>query len=267
LEILGWQLGVIVDNLALRQQLVDGRQQLAQETRYYREHGAVSRRTECDRRRFARDTPRSRRRRARGGDRYDGPLLGETGVGKELFAREIHNQSARGDAPFVAVHIAALAPGLVASALFGHERGAFTGAVSQAQGRSSWPTAGRSFWTRSASSARRTGCRLLRVLQEGTFERGSGNRTLRSDFRLVVATNRDLEAEMRAGRFRQDLYYRLNVFPFACRRSANGSATSRIWPCTSWERSSRRLGRSFEGISQADMDRLMAYAWPATCAS
>jgi transcriptional regulator with GAF, ATPase, and Fis domain len=262
LEILGWQLGVIVDNLALRQQLVDGRQQLAQETRYYREHGAVSRRTDA----IVGDSPAIRRvhddvARVAATDTTV-LLLGETGVGKELFAREIHNQSARGDAPFVAVHIAALAPGLVASALFGHERGAFTGAVSQAQGRFELANRGTLFLDEIGELGPEEQVRLLRVLQEGTFERVGGNRTLRSDFRLVVATNRDLEAEMRAGRFRQDLYYRLNVFPI--RVPPLRERVGDIPPMALYfmERSSRRLGRSFEGISQADMDRLMAYAWP-----
>jgi transcriptional regulator with GAF, ATPase, and Fis domain len=255
-------LGVILDNLALHQELVDVRRQLEQETKYYREHGTVSRRGDA----IIGDSPSIRRV-------YDDVarvaatdtavlLLGETGVGKELFAREIHNQSGRRDAPFVAVHIAALASGLVASALFGHERGAFTGAVAQAQGRFELANRGTLFLDEIGELGTEDQVRLLRVLQEGAFERVGGNRTVRSDFRLIVATNRDLEAEVREGRFRQDLYYRLNVFPI--RVPPLRERVGDIPPMALFfmERSSRRLGRSFEGISQEDMDRLIAYSWP-----
>ena len=262
LALLGRQLGVIVDNLALRQDLVDVRQRLEQETRYYRENGAASRRTDA----IIGDGPVIRRVHddvARVAPTDTTVLLfGETGVGKELFAREIHNQSARRDAPFVAVHIAALASGLVASALFGHERGAFTGAVSQAQGRFELANRGTLFLDEIGELGSEEQVRLLRVLQEGTFERVGGNRTLRSDFRLIVATNRDLEAEVRAGRFRQDLYYRLNVFPIRVpplRERVGDIPTMALY---FMERSSRRIGRSFEGISEADMERLSSYAWP-----
>jgi formate hydrogenlyase transcriptional activator len=262
LEILGWQLGVILDNLALHQELATVRHQLEQETKYYREHGAASRRTDA----IIGDSSAIRRvhedvARVAATDATV-LLLGETGVGKELFAREIHNQSKRRDAPFVAVHVAALTSGLVASALFGHERGAFTGAVSQVQGRFELANRGTLLLDEIGELGPEEQVRLLRVLQEGTFERVGGNRTLRSDFRLVVATNRDLDAEVRAGRFRQDLYYRLNVFPI--RVPPLRERVGDIPPMALYfmERSSRRLGRSFQGISEADMERLMAYPWP-----
>jgi transcriptional regulator with GAF, ATPase, and Fis domain len=262
LGILSWQLGVILDNLALHQELVDVRRQLEQETRYYREHGAASRRADAiiggsaAIRRVHDDVARV------AVTDTTVLLLGETGVGKELFAREVHSQSSRRDAPFVAVHIAALASGLVASALFGHERGAFTGAVSQTQGRFELANRGTLFLDEIGELGTEEQVRLLRVLQEGTFERVGGNRTLRSDFRLIVATNRELEAEVRGGRFRQDLYYRLNVFPI--RVPPLRERVGDIPPMALFfmERAARRLGRSFEGISQEDMERLMAYSWP-----
>ena len=262
LELVGEQLGVIVDNLLLRQELIDVRQRLEQETQYYREQGDSARRTDT----IVGDAPAIRRVH----DEVarvaitETPvlLLGETGVGKELFAREIHNQGARRDGPFVAVHIASLSPGLVASALFGHERGAFTGAVSQMQGRFELAHRGTLFLDEIGELGPEEQVRLLRVLQEGTFERVGGNRPVRSDFRLVAATNRDLEAEVRAARFRQDLFYRLNVFPIRVPPLRERPADIPTLALLFMERSARRLGRPFEGISEADMERLVTYPWP-----
>ena len=143
-------------------------------------------------------------------------LRGESGTGKELVARAVHRNSPRADRPFVAINCAALTETLLESELFGHEKGAFTGADRAARrAGSSSPTAARSSSTRSASCRSTLQAKLLRVLQEREFERVGGTRPVRVDVRLIAATNRDLEAAVKAGTFREDLYYRLNVVALA----------------------------------------------------
>jgi transcriptional regulator with GAF, ATPase, and Fis domain len=142
-------------------------------------------------------------------------LLGETGTGKELVARAIHAQSRRGRAAFVPVNCGALVPSLVASELFGHEVGAFTGAVTRRVGRFDRAHGGTLFLDEVGELAPDVQASLLRVLQEREIERLGGGEAIAVDVRLITATNRDLAADMRAGDFRADLFYRLNVFPIA----------------------------------------------------
>jgi formate hydrogenlyase transcriptional activator len=142
-------------------------------------------------------------------------VLGETGTGKELVARLIHDQSPRRAGPFVPVSCAALAPGLIASELFGHEAGAFTGAVKRRAGRFELAAGGTLFLDEVGELPPEAQAALLRVLQERVVERVGGGEPLAVDVRLVAATHRDLAAEVAAGRFRADLFYRLNVFPVA----------------------------------------------------
>jgi transcriptional regulator with GAF, ATPase, and Fis domain len=189
-------------------------------------------------------------------------VTGETGVGKELVAREVHLRSPRRDRPFVAVHVAALSPGLVASALFGHERGAFTGATAQTRGRFELADGGTLFLDEVGELSPEDQVRLLRVLQEGTFERVGGTRPLASDFRLVAATHRDLEAEVRAGRFREDLYFRLAAFPLRVPPLRERPEEIATLALHFLERTGRRLGVAFDGVTEADVARLRAYRWP-----
>ncbi len=140
-------------------------------------------------------------------------ILGESGTGKEVVARNLHYRSSRRGKPFVAVNCGAIPADLLESELFGHEKGAFTGAVSARQGRFELATGGTLFLDEIGEMSLAMQVKLLRVIQERTYERVGGSRTLRVDVRLIAATHRDLEREVQAKRFREDLYYRLNVFP------------------------------------------------------
>jgi PAS domain S-box-containing protein len=140
-------------------------------------------------------------------------ITGETGTGKELIARAIHKRSQRAGRPFVSVNCASIPPSLIASELFGHEKGAFTGAVQRRQGRFELAHGGTIFLDEIGDLPEETQLALLRVIQERTFERVGGNRVIPTDVRIIAATNRDLTAAIDSGAFRADLYYRLNVFP------------------------------------------------------
>ena len=140
-------------------------------------------------------------------------ITGETGTGKERFARAIHEHSRRSGRAFISVNCGALAPSLVSSELFGHERGAFTGAVQRRAGRFELAHGGTIFLDEVGELSADTQVALLRVLQEREFERVGGTQSVRVDVRVIAATNRDLRAEIAKGSFRPDLYYRLNVFP------------------------------------------------------
>lgn len=189
-------------------------------------------------------------------------ILGETGTGKELIARAIHNRSPRRDRPLVKVNCGAISAGLVESELFGHVKGAFTGALDKRTGRFELANGGTLFLDEVGELPPETQVKLLRVLQEGEFEPVGSNRTVNVDVRIIAATNRDLAAEVKAGRFRADLYYRLNVLPLnnpALRERREDIPQLAMFFLA---RYAKRFGKLVNGIAQETMESLLAYTWP-----
>jgi formate hydrogenlyase transcriptional activator len=189
-------------------------------------------------------------------------LQGETGTGKELVARAIHEAGARRERPMVAVNCAALPRELVESELFGHEKGAFTGAAQQRRGRFEMAEGGTLLLDEVGELPPEAQAKLLRVLQERSFERVGGSKTLRADVRLIAATNRDLQAKVQAGAFRSDLFYRLNVFPITVPplRERRGDIPDLVQHLAG--KAARKLGRNLEAISPAFLERAAAHPWP-----
>ncbi|MBK9965598.1 MAG: sigma-54-dependent Fis family transcriptional regulator [Holophagales bacterium] len=189
-------------------------------------------------------------------------LAGESGTGKELAARALHARSQRRDGPFVAVNAAALVDTLVESELFGHERGAFTGAVARRRGRLETAHRGTLFLDEVGEMAPSTQAKLLRVLETRSFERVGGTESVKVDVRVVAATNRDLPTEVREKRFREDLYYRLAVVTITLpplrerREDIPGLASFFL------ARHAQRLGRRLDGFLPAALGRLVSYEWP-----
>ncbi|HTO07516.1 MAG TPA: sigma 54-interacting transcriptional regulator [Myxococcota bacterium] len=189
-------------------------------------------------------------------------LLGETGTGKELMARAIHARSKRAEAPLITVNCAALPASLVESELFGHEKGAFTGATSVRLGRFELADGGTLFLDEVGELAEEIQAKLLRVLESGEFERVGAVRSRKVDVRLIAATNRPLEHEVRKGSFRADLYYRLSVFPITVPplRERPGDIPLLVWEII--HRRQHELGRHIEHVSESAMQALCRYAWP-----
>ena len=189
-------------------------------------------------------------------------LLGETGVGKELAARRIHRLSARADGPFVVVDMTAIPETLTESELFGHEKGSFTGADRQKSGRLELADKGTVFLDEVGEIPLNIQTKLLRVLQEKTFTRVGGAKNIYTDFRLVAATNRDLEAEVAAGRFREDLFYRLNVIPINIPPLRQRGADILLLARTFLDHYARKHNRPHLDLSREDEERLLSYHWP-----
>jgi formate hydrogenlyase transcriptional activator len=189
-------------------------------------------------------------------------LLGETGTGKELFARAIHNLSPRRDRTFVKVNCAAIPSGLLESELFGHERGAFTGAINQKIGRFELADRGTLFLDEVGDIPLELQPKLLRVLQEQEFERLGGNKTQRVDVRLVAATNQDLSKLVAERAFRSDLFYRLNVFPIQIPALRERAEDIPLLVSYFVQRFSRSLNKAVEYIPAEAMEALTHYSWP-----
>jgi transcriptional regulator with GAF, ATPase, and Fis domain len=189
-------------------------------------------------------------------------ILGETGVGKELVAKALHRHSCRCNRPFIRVFCSAIPDNLIPSELFGHEKGAFTGAVSRTIGRFELADGGTIFLDEIGDLPLDVQVRLLRVLQNKEFERIGSSETLRSDFRLVTATNHDLEQAIKAGRFRSDLYYRLNVFPIFVPPLRERKEDIPLLANYFLKSYATKMGKTFQGIPKSEMERLIEYDWP-----
>jgi formate hydrogenlyase transcriptional activator len=189
-------------------------------------------------------------------------IEGETGTGKELIANAIHRLSQRRDAPLVRVNCAAISAQLAESELFGHEKGAFTGASQQRAGRFEQAHGGTLFLDEVSELAPESQAKLLRVLQEGELERVGGNTTLTVDVRVIAATNRDLRGLVQAGRFRSDLYFRLHVVPIRVPRLAERRSDIPSLADHFLRQLEQRWGRKLGSLSEAALARLLAYDWP-----
>ena len=189
-------------------------------------------------------------------------ILGETGTGKELLARAVHNLSDRRDRPLVKVNCAALPANLIESELFGHEKGAFTGAFKRKIGRFELADGGTIFLDEIGDLSLELQSKLLRVLQEGEFERLGNSQTLKADVRVIAATNRDLEKAVDNGDFREDLYYRLNVFPIQSPALRERKEDIPVLVKHFIKKFSAKIGKKIESIPQKVMEVLQAYHWP-----
>jgi len=189
-------------------------------------------------------------------------ITGETGTGKELVARAIHRRSQRSSFAFVSVNCAAIPRDLIASELFGHEKGSFTGATQRRLGRFERAERGTIFLDEVGELPAETQVALLRVLQEHEFERVGGAGTIRTDVRVIAATNRDLEAAIGAGLFRSDLFYRLNVFPIEMPPLRERGEDIPLLVAYYLNLYARKAGKHFTAIDRKSLDLLQSYAWP-----
>jgi formate hydrogenlyase transcriptional activator len=189
-------------------------------------------------------------------------ISGETGTGKELIARAIHDRSPRRDRPLVKVNCAAISAGLVESELFGHVKGAFTGALERRHGRFELADGGTLLLDEVGELPLETQVKLLRILQEQEFEPVGSSRTVRVNVRVLAATNRDLEEAVKASRFRADLYYRLAVLPVEVPPLRERHEDIAQLAMFFLARFAKRFGKAVEAISRASLDRLLAYPWP-----
>jgi transcriptional regulator with GAF, ATPase, and Fis domain len=189
-------------------------------------------------------------------------VTGETGTGKELIARAIHNLSTRKNGVLVKVNCAAIPAGLIEGELFGHEKGAFTGALARKVGRFELADKATIFLDEVGEIPLELQTKLLRVLQEGEFERLGSTRTLKVNARVVAATNRDLEREVREGRFRSDLFYRLKVFPIALPALRERPQDIPLLVSYFVKKFSGAMGRKVESVPAKAMEMLKSYPWP-----
>jgi transcriptional regulator with GAF, ATPase, and Fis domain len=189
-------------------------------------------------------------------------ITGETGTGKELVARAIHRRSRRSSRAFVSVNCAAIPRDLIASELFGHEKGSFTGALQRRLGRFELAEGGTIFLDEVGELPAETQTALLRVLQEHEFERVGGTRSIQTNVRVIAATNRNLQAAIAAGTFRSDLFYRLNVFPIEMPPLRERRADIPVLVDYFLDRCARNVGKNIRGINKKSLDLLQSYPWP-----
>lgn len=189
-------------------------------------------------------------------------IRGETGTGKELIARCVHNSSERKDRPLIKVNCPAIPSGLIESELFGHEKGAFTGALTKKIGKFELADGGTIFLDELGDLPLEAQAKLLRVLQEREFERVGGNETFNVDVRVIAATNRDLEEAVKEGKFRADLFYRLNVFPIDLPSLRDRTEDIPVLSNYFMDKYSKRNGKEISSISEESIEKLKGYNWP-----
>lgn len=189
-------------------------------------------------------------------------ITGQNGTGKELVARSLHTFSRRKDKPFIEVNCAAIPEELIESELFGHEKGSFTGATNQRKGKFDLAHEGTLFLDEIGDMSLKTQAKVLRILQERKFERVGGSRTIEVDVRVVAATNKDLEEEIREGRFREDLFYRLNVIPFHVPSLRDRQEDISLLARHFLEEFCRKEGRPLKSLSTEAIQTLENYHWP-----
>jgi len=189
-------------------------------------------------------------------------LLGETGTGKGVVARAIHSSSSRKDRPLITVNCTTLPATLIESELFGREKGAFTGSDSRQLGRFELADGGTIFLDEIGELPLELQCKLLRVIQDGEFERLGSSRTIKTDVRIIAATNRNLTEEIRGGRFREDLFYRLNVFPITLPPLRQRSADIPLLVNHFVAKFNKKIGKKIESIAKETLDALQKYRWP-----
>src|SRR5208282_751188 len=189
-------------------------------------------------------------------------ITGETGTGKELVARAIHRRSRRSSNAFVSVNCAAIPRDLIASELFGHEKGAFTGATQRRLGRFELAEKGTIFLDELGEIPAETQVALLRVLQEHEFERVGGTGPIRTNVRVIAATNRDLQAAIASGAFRSDLFYRLNVFPIEVPPLRERQEDIPVLVEHFIDRFARKAGKSIRSVNKKSLELLQSYPWP-----
>jgi transcriptional regulator with GAF, ATPase, and Fis domain len=189
-------------------------------------------------------------------------ITGETGTGKELVARAIHGASSRKDRPLIKVNCGALSPTLIESELFGHEKGAFTGAVGRKQGRFELANGGTIFLDEIGELPPELQVKLLRVIQENEFERLGGNKTIKVDVRIIAATNRNLKAEVEQGTFREDLWYRVNVYPITMPPLRQRREDVPLLVEHFAAMYAKKFGKKIASVSPRTMEDLQAHSWP-----
>jgi transcriptional regulator with GAF, ATPase, and Fis domain len=189
-------------------------------------------------------------------------IAGETGTGKELIASAIHQASKRKDKPLIKINCAAFPTGLVESELFGHEKGAFTGAIARRTGRFELADGGTIFLDEIGEIPPETQVKLLRVLQEREFDRVGGGSPIKVDIRILAATNRDLLQAVHEKTFREDLYYRLNVFPIAMPPLRERKEDIPLLVRFLVHKFATRIGKRIDGVAEQTMQRLIGYSWP-----
>jgi len=189
-------------------------------------------------------------------------IVGETGTGKELIARAIHNLSRRKDRPLVTVNCASLPPSLVESELFGREKGAYTGAMTMMKGRFEFADGSTLFLDEIGDLPLEIQAKLLRVLEEGRFERLGSSKTIHVDVRILAATNRDLAHDVQVGKFRKDLYFRLNVFPVTVPPLRERPVDIPLLTWSFVREFEKKMGKRIESIPRRTMEALQRYPWP-----